>query len=113
MSALVAVVPKLERAEADGHAWPNVVAQGHGAQKSCSVDAKLFSGRQSGGNDGAARMRLRKLVGIVGFVRMCQHAVDERRLQRTGSQFRRDDRGSLVSCIVARELKRRASRRQV
>src|SRR3984893_14886443 len=58
MGALMAVIPKFERAEADGHAWPDVVAESHSAQKACSVNAELFTSRQRGRNDRAARMRL-------------------------------------------------------
>src|ERR1700737_2178546 len=113
MSALMAFVSKINRAKTDGQAGPDVVAESHRAQKACAVDAKFFTGRQGGRNHGAARMRLRELVGVIGFVGMRQHAVDERRFQWTGSHFRGNDRRSLIGCKIAGELKRSSSRRQV
>ena len=57
MSALMAFVSEINRAKTDGHAGPDVVAESHRAQKTRAVDAKFFTGRQSGRNHGAARMR--------------------------------------------------------
>src|SRR6266481_9897086 len=70
VGALVAVVSEVERTETDSHTRPDIVAERYGAQKTRSVDAKLFPGRQGCGNDRAARMRLRELVGVVGLIGM-------------------------------------------
>ena len=109
----MAVVAKIDRAETDGHARPDVVTERHGSQKACSVYAKPFPSRQSGGNDRAARMRLRELVGVVGFIGMRQHAVDKRRFRRARGHFRSNNGRRFVGRKVAGVLKRRASRRQV
>ena len=45
-----------------------------------AVDAALFADRERGRHDGAAGMRLRRRVRVVGLVRMREHAVGERRL---------------------------------
>jgi hypothetical protein len=88
-------------AEAHGHARTDVVAERHRAQQPCAVDAALLADRERRRYHGAARMRQRRGMGIVGLVGMRQHAVSERRLDRTREQVAADDGGHARATLAS------------
>ncbi len=77
------VVAELGAAHGHDDARADVVTKRHRAQEARPVDAELLAGRERRGHDGAARMRARGIVRIVGLVRMRHDAVGERGVARS------------------------------
>ncbi len=86
------LVPERRAAERHREAWTHVVPECHRSQIVLAADAELLAERKRRRHNRRARMRLRRPVGIVGFVRMSEDAVDQRRIHRPGQDGRADDR---------------------
>ena len=104
----------LKCADADGHgqARPNVVAQRDGAQEALAVDVELLARRKSRWYDGSARMRFRRRMRIVGFVRMGQHGVGQRGFHRTADHVRRGYGCSFLRGVRTCKLDRKPAGRE-
>src|SRR5262245_54056238 len=98
--------------ERDPEARADVVSERDGAQETRSADAELLAYRESGRDDGAARMPSR-WPRIVGLVRMREHAVDEGSLDRSAYQVRRHDGCHLRTAIGFREANCRPPRNEL
>ncbi len=113
MRTAVAVNHILQFPERDGHPRADVVAERNRTEKARAVDAKLFAHGQRRGHHGRAGMRLRRRMSVVGFVGMRQHAVAQRRLDRSAHDIRSDHRRDLLALVEAREIDRELAGRQL
>jgi hypothetical protein len=102
----------LQPAERCGDARPHVVPKGNRADESGPVDAEAFAHGKRGRNRGAARMRLRWRMGVVGLVGMREDTVGERCLHRTATDRRPGDRADCIATVCPNELDRELARRQ-
>ncbi len=91
-------------AKRHGNAGADVITQSDGAQKLRAADGETLSRRECGGHHGAARMRQRRRVRIVGFVGLSEHAIGERRFDGTAEEIRADHRGHFFAAVRSREL---------
>ena len=100
----VRCVHEVLAAKRHGNARADVIAESDGAQKLRPADAESFSRRQRRGHHGAARMRQRRRVRIVGFVGLREHAIGERGFDRPAEDIRADHRGDFFAAVRPREL---------
>ena len=94
VSAATALVSEGHAAERHREASAHIVAKRHGANVVLAAHAQLFADCKRSRDDRRARMRLRRPVGVVGFIRMRKHAVDERRVDRSRYDVRSNDGGN-------------------
>jgi hypothetical protein len=90
-------------AETHGDAWPDVVAERYRAQEMRPVDAERFADGERRRHHGAAGMGQREGVRVVGLVGVRQHAVGERRLDRTAQHIGAHHGRDALAAIAARE----------
>ena len=106
-------VAELGPAHGHDHAGADIVTKRHRAQEPRPVNAKLLPCCESRGHDGAARMRARGIVGIIGLIRVCHDAIGERGVARSSRERRADDRGSPFSGMRGGIAQRRLSGQQL
>src|SRR2546426_12618659 len=90
--------------QSDRDARADVVAERDGAHEAGPINTELFAYGKCRRNDGAARMRLRERMGVVGFVGMSQHTVRQRRLNRPAQDVRCSNGRDLLAFVSASEL---------
>ena len=78
---------KLKASQTHRHSCSDIVAERDRAKEVSPIDAEELSCRQSGGHDGAAWMRMRRGVRVVGLVSMGQHAIHESSFRGTAQQI--------------------------
>ena len=112
MRAAMAVDHVLKPAECGGYPRTDIVAKRYRSQEPGAVDPEFLAGRERRRHDGAAGMRLRRRMRVVGFVRVGEHPVGQRRFNRSAQHGRTGHSGHWVAPIRARELDREAAGRK-
>jgi len=102
--AFVALGCESRRTQSDGDARADVVAKSDSPQEMGSVDAKFFSGSKCRWDRRATWLRTPWTVNVVRFVRVRQHPVCERRLDRPANDTRASNRRDLLATILIGEL---------
>ena len=87
-----------------------VVAERDRADHVHARSAAALADRERGGHDRAAGMGLGDGLEVVGLVGVAEHAVGERRIDRSGPEVRRDDRGFLDAAQAAHIAQRHLAR---
>ncbi len=106
MRAAVRLHHILQLAKCFGHTGPDVITECNRANQPLAARIKSLAASERRGHNGAAGMRLRWRMRVVGFIRMGKHAVDQCRLDRAAEQIGRSDSRGLFALAAARETDR-------
>ncbi len=112
MSVAMRFVHELLPAQGHRDARANVVPERDGAQELRAIGGEAFSGGQCRRDDGAARMRERRRVRIVGLVGLGQDAIRERGFDRAAKHIGSDHGGDFLAAVSSGELNGGAAGRE-